>query len=326
MGGVMAGSAALKRKTGATRENKLTIVTLTINNICQLRCPHCYLNYDGTRSTSLPMIFEMLEHSTFSHLAIVGKEPLANERAVADCEALIRLCREKAATVSLITNGIGLDRLTPEMLAHLSFVDVSMDGGPLTYAQFRHADFNALMTKIKDAKKKGLRELNLLHTLFEENAPHVGDMLDVRQHSPVDSILFSPYLETQNDGTNTVTMLPPDRYLASFHSVRDTLDDQDYICFNQYYLSLFQTNNGTIKKQAQQAGLDHHVVVLECNPLELGMIRVTYDGKILSPYASVHPALYRHSRLTVPSVAERGWTLNQAFEEIRRCELAPTLA
>jgi hypothetical protein len=80
-----------------------------------------------------------------------------------------------------------------------------------------------------------------------------------------------------------------------------------------------------VTRQVLQGGLYRHLEALECNPLERGMIRVTYDGKILSPYASVHPALYGNARWTVTDARERGWSLNQVFGEIRRCELAPAL-
>ena len=40
-----------------------------------------------------------------------------------------------------------------------------------------------------------------------ENAKNIDDMLEVRKHCAIDSMLFSPFLETDNVGTNPVTML-----------------------------------------------------------------------------------------------------------------------
>src|SRR5205823_5589008 len=117
MAGAMAGSAVLKSHRRSACRGNLRTVTLTINNICQLQCPHCYLNYREQSPRILQDVLALLGDSEWLHLAIVGKEPLANADSVATCHAAMRMCRKKNATVSLITNGIGLDALTPEMLA-----------------------------------------------------------------------------------------------------------------------------------------------------------------------------------------------------------------
>ena len=69
MGGVVSGSAIMIPKS----TGHLHTITLTINNQCNLHCPHCYLKYSGTKDIiedkTIDFIFLMNNCCPNSHIS-----------------------------------------------------------------------------------------------------------------------------------------------------------------------------------------------------------------------------------------------------------------
>src|SRR4051812_33903172 len=105
MGGAMAGSAICSARSAS---DDLDMVTLTINNVCNLSCPHCYLQYGGETSLIGPDNVFRVMSSSFRHLCIVGMEPLANRASSDVVSELVTKATTLGKTVSLITNGLNL--------------------------------------------------------------------------------------------------------------------------------------------------------------------------------------------------------------------------
>jgi MoaA/NifB/PqqE/SkfB family radical SAM enzyme len=103
MAGAMAGSAIL---AAGSRKDSLSIVTLTINNTCNLACPHCYLQYAGPEFFALDSVLDAVLDSNCEGISIVGKEPLANKESADRVRELVERAAEKGKWVSLITNGL----------------------------------------------------------------------------------------------------------------------------------------------------------------------------------------------------------------------------
>src|ERR1035438_763554 len=87
MAGAIAGSAIFC----CSPTERLDTVTLTVNNACNLACPHCYLQYHSPVKKFRESLFDVLERSAFRHPAVVGKEPLFDGGSVAICERLAAL-------------------------------------------------------------------------------------------------------------------------------------------------------------------------------------------------------------------------------------------
>jgi len=61
-----------------------------------------------------------------------------------------------------------------------------------------------------------------------------------------------------------------------------------------------------------ELNLYHNVHLISGDPLEYGVLRVTYDGLILTPYAALHPKIYASERsFTVTDLGSGN--LNDAF-------------
>ncbi|ESS72054.1 hypothetical protein MGMO_74c00060 [Methyloglobulus morosus KoM1] len=306
--GAIAGSSILECK----QTLNLDTVTLTINNSCNLVCPHCYLQYQPERSDSFDsQIFSILSRSSFRHLAIVGKEPLFNTNSIDLCLRLSDLCFSTGKTISLISNGINFALAPSNFVNKFSFIDISLDGGPQTYKSYRKASTFKLVNNLRAIASLGAR-MNALHVLNSKTIDHLDDMLDVRNWAPFDRVIFSPYLETQNHGHNLVGGLNLTSLLRRLASSRFSQVEGAILLLHDQHIEAGSLTHVEFNQLTSELNLNHRVHLISGDPLEYGILRVTYDGLVLTPYAALHPKKYASERSF--TVADLGYkTLNDAF-------------
>lgn len=306
MAGAIAGTALINY--AADCSECLTTITLTVNNICNLKCPHCYLQYNGNETLYIGEdVLQQLYATNFHHLVIVGKEPLVNQTTVNLVKNIVVTVAGQQKTVGLITNGAGLHRLDEELAGKLSYIDVSFDGGPQSYVQYRKGDFGKLIANIRRAETLyGFSFFNALHVLNSRNIGHLDDMVAIREYFPFKNIMFSPYLETHNDGLNEVYKLKLDEILIRLTESRQFMHAKEaFLLLDVYHLlgDMQHThvyteqdelpNMLSIKNRIAFLGLTSKVKLIEKDPIRHGFVRLTYDGYMLSPYASLNPAQYQ---------------------------------
>lgn len=282
----MAGSALLAARN---RSDKLEIVTLTINNACNLRCPHCYLQYESDMHGC--MKWSDVEHvldSDFRHLAIVGKEPLANREAAHLTARLVEAASLSGRTCSLITNGLNLPLLGQRTLEQLTWLDVSIDSGPADYGGYRGGSYAKLARGIAYAKAAGLRDLRILHTVSSGNLAGTTAALQAALDFAPEHVVISPFQETRPDGRQSVAMVCGSSLLSALERAGAHDDSRMWLTFDSGYASQF----GTSVKRASAMFADRFIYV-DSDPIERGLIRVTYDGLVLSPLESIHTSDYR---------------------------------
>ncbi|MCF0075246.1 radical SAM protein [Dyadobacter sp. CY261] len=305
MAGAIAGTALVDFAPHLTR--KLTTITLTINNLCNLSCPHCYLQYKPSKSSNYisQQVMNAVEETSFKHLVIVGKEPLVNSHSQEIVGKIVSANVKRGKTIGLITNGLKLSKLAQSSAADLSYIDVSFDGGKETYHLYRKADFGEVIGNIH-AVSRNLPHLqfNALHVVNLSTARHISDMVNVKNYANFNKIMFSPYIETKNDGENTVERLPIRIVLEKFASNPDFMYTENaFILLDIYHLlgesKLFHDEGfnsmNEIKNTVLSLGLEGKVKLIENDPLSHGFLRVTYDGYLLSPYKSLDPSYYRET-------------------------------
>lgn len=284
MAGAIAGTALLNLE----KTEGIDVVTLTVNNSCNLNCPHCYLQYNGEREYIDDMILDTVLKADFRHLAIVGKEPLYNSEHAKKTSKLVKNTKESGKTVSIITNGVNLHYLeNPESV---DFVDISFDGGPKTYNLTRRNDYNTLINQINKSK---IKEINALHTLYKENIDNIEDMIRINDDAPLNIMLFSPYLETQNQGSNYVHQIGLDTLLGRLADSKEFMDaDNTLLNLDLFHAKQYGVSMQEIKDKASKLGLTSKLKLFETDLLKEGVVRVTYDGFVLSPEESLHTANY----------------------------------
>lgn len=311
MTGAMAGSTAT---TYRDLSDSLKVVTLTTNNSCNLRCPHCYLQYDGSHGRIDESTIDAVIASSASHVAIVGKEPLIDRMSSIITESLVSRCADVGKSVSVITNGLGLARLSTSTLRLLTWIDVSFDGGPRTYASYRRGDFERVIRNVQECRSRGARAINAMHTISTANLDHVDDMMSISTMMDWENILFSPYVAVRNDGSNATSTVPYGILVAA-------LKASDAFCQNPSARLLLGAQSDAeligdckhLDLDLEGLGVAGKVLRINHDPLLLGYVRVTYDGYVLTPYESLHPASYKLLARRLQSYA----SLDAAFKQMR---------
>ena len=293
MGGAIAGTAILK---SLSPSRELKTITVTINNSCNLTCPHCYLQYDKKNFLIGDSTLNSIFNSDFEHLAIVGKEPLVNKSSISLLEKLVEQCYLKKKTTSIITNGIGLANLNISIANYLDYIDVSFDGGKESYHQYRKGSFDKIIDSIRLIQSNSNVKFNALHTLSSGTIEQIDDMVKVGQFADFKIIMFSPYLNTIHYGVNGVSIIQLDEILKRL-SISNAFQDskETLLLLDTYHIKQEGSSAEEIDRLISFYQFNSKIVLIDKDPLNYGIIRITYDDFVLTPYESIHPKNYGQS-------------------------------
>jgi len=285
MAGAMAGSAILAAQT---RRGTLGTVTVTVNNICNLACPHCYLQYLGPKGTIEPDVIDHILASNCERICIVGKEPLADARSAEAVSRFVQPAHRGGKSVSLITNGLNGQLLPETVLKKLSWIDVSLDGGPASYGTYRRGSWEKLCESVSSMRTRGLRELRLLQTLSSVTLDAIPDMMEAGRILRASVTMFSPYQTTRLQGRQLVDQVSPSEIVQAL--IPFATDETIHLSFAAGYVARFGDAGEAIRRAGELFG--DRFTYVDTDPLDRGIVRVTYDGLILTPFEAVDTADY----------------------------------
>lgn len=287
------------------KELKLTKVALTINNVCNLNCPHCYLQYLppelNDNSISDEVIEKVFAINGLELVVIAGMEPFYNKNSVQLLERIASHFFSKGVKVNVVTNGLNLNLITDKLIETLSVIDISLDGGSKTYQGYREGSFNKLVANIAYLKERNFKgAINCLNVISAETVDAIDDMIEADMFFNFKKIYFSPYIKTINDGKNTVhnssiesillklkqnkLFMENDKCIMFFgvnHVVTDVSKKEELLHRNDWITSFIQQN------------FQEEKVLYAAESLKQGFLRITYDGLLLDPYHALHPSLYK---------------------------------
>lgn len=259
-----------------------------------MNCPHCYLQTDQKSSTWVDSsIIEKILRSEFKHLAIVGKEPLVSQDHVNKLILLAKEIKKSGKTISIITNGKNLNLASSELLNNLDFIDISFDGGMKTYKQFRNGNFEKLKKNIQEIYNKGFKNINALHSVHNENINNIDDMMSIIKIVPFKKIMFSPYIITDNFGNNTVTKITLEQLFERLSSSKIFMKSpQAIVNIDSFHLEQAKMTANELIELAKKYNLKEKLILHDKDLLPFGVVRITYNGKVLSPSQSLNPKVY----------------------------------
>jgi MoaA/NifB/PqqE/SkfB family radical SAM enzyme len=292
MSGAMAGTALLSAPQSS---DYLDTVSLTINNSCNLTCPHCYLQYDPhersnfIQSETLDKVFD----SNARHICIVGKEPLADRRSISITESIIARAHSKDISVSIVTNGTRLEQLSKEALAKLSWIDLSLDGGRRFYEGYRGQSIEPILRAASALRMYPSPPIRVLHTISKDNADHIDDMVSVSDELQAEITLFSPYRATRSHGTQICSMLEPRVLFERLAAGLENAPINFIVGADSHYFAKFPNERHASALNYAAAVFGDRFDYVESDPISRGMIRVTYDGLALSPFESIDMTSYQ---------------------------------
>jgi hypothetical protein len=297
MAGAIAGTAILHAPDPPELgEVRLHTVTLTINNRCNLSCPHCYLQYRRPSDVPGDHVIDAIFQSSFQHLAIVGKEPLIDTESQDLCSFLARKCEASGRTISMVTNGHGLHALEPQAARRFGFIDVSLDGGARTYGDYRGGSFDQILSNVQRLFDGGFDRFNALHVLNERTISSLDDMLAPETVAPFRAVMLQPYIVTRNEGVNRVSGLGLKMLLSALASNAAFREEhRSFLLVDCEHIQQDGLDQDEFLDLVGRLGLADKVRFFPADPLLHGFLRVTYDGYVLAPLDSLHPALYPQS-------------------------------
>jgi len=296
MAGAIAGTLILQTHT----KEQLDTITVTINNLCNLACDHCYMQLEKDGRFIDEKTIEAINNSSAKKIVIAGKEIGVK---IEKSSEIINKFLESGKEVSAITNGTNLQWFNQELLNKLNYLDISFDGGPKTYSR---SDYQKLINNLK-----GLKHVNALHTVYSENIENINDMLEV----PGNTVMFSPYLETKHFGINKVSRIGLGEIIDAFGKSKVREYDNAIILIDTYHVSQDKESFEELEEKVKKENLENKVLFVKEDSLELGIVRVTYDGKIMTPANSLNPRLYNKKSLAVKNIDEQYKELLTEFKK-----------
>ena len=286
------------------KEYSLKRVALTINNVCNLNCPHCYLQYES-EAPGVMMSSRVRERiyslNGIEMVIIVGMEPFYNKESVKILEEIAETFSSRDVQVNVITNGLNLNLVTDRLINSLSVIDISLDGGRMSYQGYRKGNLDKIVRNVQSLKTRGYTgQLNCLNVINAETIGYIEDVIEVDKEFCFDKIFFSPYIRTLNDGSNTVEISPMKAILKKLRQCTSFLKNQKCVMFFgvNHVISDVSKEEELVERNEFlssyiRENFDEDKVVYALESLAQGLLRITYDGIVLDPYHALHPSLYK---------------------------------
>ena len=174
--------------------DKKPVVVWNCTRTCNLNCMHCYSESDGQLYDELStdeakVMIDDLASFGAPVLLFSGGEPCLR----GDLVELMRYAKQAGMRVVLSTNGT---LITPKLAREfaevgLSYVGVSLDGGPATHDHFRGAAgaFDRAMRGLAYAQAEGIK-VGLRMTLNRLNYREIDDVFDVMRTRNINRACF----------------------------------------------------------------------------------------------------------------------------------------
>lgn len=236
-------------------------VSYFINNVCNLRCKHCYVAYEENKNILSVEEWEKPFDELISMGALtfgnVGKEPTLNWN---ETRELLRYFEEKRKLIprlrfGLVTNGTLLDRVKIEDLERIQpdYIDISLDGTNDAHDYIRGAgNYERTINNLKVMSQyESISKVFIIFTIMKSNISAISDVVDTAYHVGIRNILFSPYVTL--DKTDELYL--PDEVITEvirkFISGK-IIDFSHYNELNLYIKNDFTTTYGIMEKLAHK--------------------------------------------------------------------------
>jgi len=160
-------------KSKALGKRMPIMVSLHVTNRCNLRCPHCYANYDNRfgdpppdfTTEEIERYIDDLYRLGMRWLTLLGGEPLLRR----DIGRIIRHAKRKGILVDLVTNGYLLPEKLEEILP-VDFICLSIEGDEAQHDWARNTPgaYRAILRALEALKDRGPK-IRLHATLLRSN-------------------------------------------------------------------------------------------------------------------------------------------------------------
>jgi sulfatase maturation enzyme AslB (radical SAM superfamily) len=178
-------------------------ISYFVNNVCNLKCQHCYVAYDDVEDAlsigEWEKVFDDLISLGARTFGNVGREPLLNWDKTRDLLAYFKKKRQitPGLRFGLVTNGTLCDVAIIEQLTQIrpDYLDISLDGTKSVHDYIRgQGAFDKTVGAIKRICKHELIEhVFISFTANRLNLTTVGDIVPMLNNLGIRRFLISPY-------------------------------------------------------------------------------------------------------------------------------------
>ena len=185
--------------------NKPLDVSYFVNNVCNLKCRHCYVGYEeGKGELSIlewTKVFDRLIDMGALTFGNVGKEPLlASEKTVSLLNYFAQKREEKPKLrFGFVTNGTLLEGKLVGEIAKISpdYIDVSLDGAIKEHDYIRgKGNYARTLNNLRKLPYDLKQNIFISYTLMNHNKYSFENMIKEIKDIGIKKFLVSPYVST----------------------------------------------------------------------------------------------------------------------------------
>ncbi len=201
---------AEKKFQGVNLAERPMEVSYFVNNICNLKCRHCYVGYENNKDElsidEWISVFDKLIEKGALTFGNVGKEPLLSpEKTI----RLLEYFQKKRETIKklrygFVTNGILLKGHLLEEIASAepTYMDVSLDGSEREHDYIRgEGNYEKTVNNLENIAEKYpylAKRIFISFTLMNTNKGAIAELVNRIYDIGLRNILISPYVPAQN--------------------------------------------------------------------------------------------------------------------------------
>ncbi|MCK4664969.1 MAG: radical SAM protein [Bacteroidales bacterium] len=179
-------------------------VSYFVNNICNLKCKHCYVGYQNNKNllnfSEWKNLFDSLIKSGAKTFGNVGKEPLLNWNLTIELLHYFKFKRniDEKIRFGFVTNGLLFDKSIINELNSIEpdYIDISLDGDKTAHDYIRgEGNYEKLISKlIVLSKTKLASKIFISFTLNKLNKETLPFVIETISNLGINNFLISPYV------------------------------------------------------------------------------------------------------------------------------------
>ena len=260
-------------------------VSYFVNNMCNLRCKHCYVAYKDNKNAltveEWKNTFDKLISMGARTFGNVGKEPTLTWNKTRE---LLSYFKEKRKTIprlrfGFVTNGILLDNSKVKDLENIQpdYIDISLDGTRKTNDQIRGTgSYDRTINNLKILSEyKILEKVFISFTVNRFNIPTIDELVDTLYDLGFKKLLFSPYVT--RDKTDKLYIVDTEiiKWAENLLAGK-VIDFSKYRGLNIYLKNDYTTTRNLMENLEQKGIIDKHNLLID----DYGVIfnKYTFNG------------------------------------------------
>ncbi|BBB32579.1 hypothetical protein TTHT_1040 [Thermotomaculum hydrothermale] len=277
--------------------DSLNIFTLTINNLCNASCEHCYLNYSSGKEYISKDVIDRVFETEAKKIVIVGKEPFYDEKSIGILRYIVEKGEKSGKKVSVITNGINLPN-DIDFLRKFENLDISVHGEGLYRTE---SQFERVLKNLDMLEKNNAENVNILSVIDSKTINSIDKVIDfTNRYKNIKRLLFSPFLKTERGKPYSVNEIGLDKLLGVFSKSKSFLKKENcFLLLDTYHFVDSELSVFDIEKAIIDSGLQNKVIFIKTPPTLMGILRVSHDGLVMTSYDALHTEYYRRHSINI---------------------------